>query len=83
LEPQLSPALQWLPHNTDVAPAPPTMGSHPMPPAKKQDLPVFTANSTIPFATPASTTTQQSAPSGNQTDNDKKDVWEVPDTPAH
>ncbi|KAJ4332875.1 histone deacetylase [Ascochyta clinopodiicola] len=81
-EPQPPAALHWLAPNSDTAPTPPTTGSRPMSPARKQDLPVFTANSTIPFAVsgpaPAS---QHSAPADVKAE-DYKDVWEVPETPA-
>ena len=76
-ESQATAALQWLPPNTDTAATPPKIGPHPMQPPKRQDLPVFTANSTIPFAVPGPA--QQSAPIKAE---DYKDVWEVPDTPA-
>lgn len=75
-EPQPSAALNWLPPNMDSAPTPPTISSRPM---SRQDLPVFTANSAIPFAIPTSAPApQQSAPKADA----YKDVWEVPDTPA-
>jgi histone deacetylase HOS3 len=81
-EPQPSAALHWLPPNTDAAPTPPSVGSRPMSPAKKQDLPVFTANGTIPFAMSAPAPTQQDASTATKA-VDYKDVWEVPDTPTH
>jgi histone deacetylase HOS3 len=66
------------------------MESRPMSPARRQDLPVFTASSTIPFAMPASAPAPQqgiSAPAQQNTAmpikaEAYKDVWEVPDTPA-
>lgn len=53
-EPQPSAALHWLPLNTDTVPAPPTTSSQPMSPVRRQDLPIFTAKSIIPFGAPAS-----------------------------
>ncbi|KAF2999851.1 hypothetical protein E8E13_007420 [Curvularia kusanoi] len=52
LEGQTSTALQWLPPNTELAAstATPPSKNRPMSPARRQDLPVFTATSTIPFA---------------------------------
>lgn len=79
MEPQPSAALHWLPPNTDSAPTPPTISSRPMSPAKRQDLPVFTANSAIPFAMPGPAS---AAPQNPPKAEAYKDVWEVPDTPA-
>lgn len=80
--------LQWLPPNTETGPASST-GSRPMSPAsRKQDLPVFTAKSAIPFA-PISDVVgqggaagQQGAPAGLKKEEKAQDIWEVPDTPA-
>ncbi|KAF1923063.1 Arginase/deacetylase [Didymella exigua CBS 183.55] len=81
-EPQASATLQWLAPNTDTAVTPPKTASRPISPAKRQDLPVFSATSTIPFAVPAPPPApQQAAPPAAKTEN-HKDVWEVPDTPA-
>jgi histone deacetylase HOS3 len=88
--------LQWLPLNTDMTPSS-TTGSRPMSPAsKKGDLPVFSANGTIPFASNLDATLQ--GPDAGialgpmlgqqdvvvQAEQEKKfqDMWEVPDTPA-
>lgn len=81
-EPQAPAALHWLPPSTDATATPPKTASRPMSPAKRQDLPVFTANSTIPFAAPAPTSTPQQAPPPAAKAEDYKDAWEVPDTPA-
>lgn len=69
--------LQWLPPNTESGPASAT-GSRPMSPAsRKQDLPVFTASSAIPFA-PITDVVGQ----GVKKEDKEKDIWEVPETPA-
>ncbi|KAH6611860.1 hypothetical protein C7974DRAFT_323721 [Boeremia exigua] len=81
-EPQTPAALHWLSQNAETTAAPLQTGSRPMSPARRQDLPVFTANSTIPFAAPGPAPVPQSAPIGIKAD-DHKDVWAVPDTPAH
>ncbi|KAF9694228.1 hypothetical protein EKO04_008041 [Ascochyta lentis] len=81
-EPQPPAALHWLAPNSDTAPTPPTMGSRPMSPAKKQDLPVFTADGTIPFAVPGPAAALQSSALTNVKAEEYKDVWEVPETPA-
>ncbi|KAH3951888.1 hypothetical protein HBH64_105500 [Parastagonospora nodorum] len=63
--------LQWLPPNTELS------GATPMsPPSKKQDLPVFTADGVIPFASAGAV--QQ----GVKEEENRQDIWEVPDTPA-
>ncbi|KAF2621382.1 Arginase/deacetylase [Macroventuria anomochaeta] len=80
LEPQTSAGLRWLPPNTDTTATPPKMGSRPMSPAMRQDLPLFTANSIIPFAVPAPAPAPQQSASIKA--ENYKDVWEVPDTPA-
>jgi histone deacetylase HOS3 len=86
--------LQWLPPNTDTAPAPMSSESLPtLPPVKRQDLPVFTPDGVIPFAhasspglaTPSADVAR--LPLRNSTDlsvdpEDKKNIWEVPDTLA-
>ncbi|KAJ8106088.1 hypothetical protein OPT61_g9773 [Boeremia exigua] len=77
-ETQAPTALHWMPPNAETN-TPPKTDSRPMSPARRQDLPVFTANSTIPFSAPAP------APAPQQSDikaEGYKDVWEVPDTPA-
>jgi histone deacetylase HOS3 len=81
-EPQASAALHWLPPNTDATATPPKTVSRPMSPARRQDLPVFSAISTIPFAVPAPTSAPQQAPPPAAKAEDRKDLWEVPDTPA-
>lgn len=72
--------------------------SAPRPPSaagKRADLPVFTANGVIPFApnpNVAAPSAQQSVGSGLEcgsgtgklkADEEEKDIWEVPETPAH
>lgn len=87
--------LQWVPSNASTAPTS-TTGSRPMSPAsKRQDLPVFTANGMIPFASnsnavSASHGTTSSMLAGQQAavldvkqEEKVQDIWEVPDTPAH
>jgi histone deacetylase HOS3 len=81
-EPQASAALHWLPPNTDATATSPKTVSRPMSPARRQDLPVFSAISTIPFAVPAPTSAPQQAPPPAAKAEDRKDLWEVPDTPA-
>ncbi|KAF2662574.1 Arginase/deacetylase [Lophiostoma macrostomum CBS 122681] len=82
-EPQA--ALQWMPPNAD-APRPVS------PASKRQDLPVFTANGMIPFASnpnTASTANGTSQPAEHQVlgattkpkVDSKNDIWEV-ETPA-
>ncbi|KAF2029730.1 Arginase/deacetylase [Setomelanomma holmii] len=73
--------LQWLPPHTESAPASST-GSRPMSPAsKRQDLPTFSANGMIPFA-PTSNAGHQGGPATVKDENNRQDLWEIPDTPA-
>ena len=89
-EPQAPAALHWLPPNSDTTATTLKMESRPLSPATRHDLPVFTANSTIPFAVPAfAPAPQQDIPASFQQNPSApikaeayKDVWEVPDTPA-
>ncbi|KAH7062944.1 putative HOS3-like histone deacetylase-like protein [Paraphoma chrysanthemicola] len=78
---QPSAPLQWLPTNTNSGPASST-GSRPMSPAsKRQDLPVFSANGMIPFA-PTVPVGHQSAPAEVKNEENRQDLWEIPETPA-
>lgn len=83
-------ALQWLPPNTAApagAPAPAaapnfpsTVSSAARPPSStgtRQNLPVFTASGTIPFAP-----RPNGVPSGPKTEEKEKNIWEVPETPT-
>ncbi|PSN69391.1 Arginase/deacetylase [Corynespora cassiicola Philippines] len=79
--------LQWMPPNMDTAAPtsgstlPVAKGTWPVSPAaKRQDLPVFTANGSIPFAPAptAATGDVQAAPSKAE----DKEVWDVPETRA-
>jgi histone deacetylase HOS3 len=95
-EPQAPTALHWLPPNTETtSPPPQTTSARPMSPVRRQDLPVFTASGTIPFAVPAVASAQPQSIPNKQEDapirqedvaptkhGDYKDVWDVPDTPA-
>lgn len=95
-EPQVPAALQWLPPNTETTETPPKPASRPLSPAaKRQELPVFTANGTIPFAAAPLPATQHSAPQHSAPQQqgapeqgasivagDVKDVWVEPNTPA-
>lgn len=96
-EHQAPTALHWLPPNTETTspPPPPQTTARSMSPVRRQDLPVFTASGTIPFAVPAATSAQPQSIPVKQEDapikqedaaptkqGDYKDVWEVPDTPA-
>ncbi|KAJ4399212.1 histone deacetylase [Didymella pomorum] len=81
-EPQAPAPLHWLPPNTDATATPPKTASRPMSPARRQDLPVFSATSTIPFAVSAPTFALQQAPPPAAKDEDHKDLSEGPDTPA-
>jgi histone deacetylase HOS3 len=64
--------LQWLPPNTQLA------GSGTMSPASKmQDLPVFTAHGVIPFASSSG-----AGQHGVKDEENRQDVWEIPETPA-
>jgi histone deacetylase HOS3 len=86
--------LQWLPPNTDTAPAPTSESRPVLPPVKRQNLPVFTPDGVIPFAhafspglaTPsddvASLPLRNNADLSIDPEDDKKNIWEVPDTPA-
>jgi histone deacetylase HOS3 len=80
-EPQA--ALQWLPPNAEAA--------RPMSPSsKRQDLPVFSANGMIPFASNASNANGTSLPAEHQVlgattepkVEAKNDIWDVPETPT-
>jgi histone deacetylase HOS3 len=74
--------LQWLPPNAESGPAPST-GPHPMSPAsKRQELPVFSANGMIPFASNSNDVgTGHQAASTQVKPEGRPDLWEVPDTP--
>jgi histone deacetylase HOS3 len=81
-------ALQWLPPNSEDIPTA-TSSTHPMSPAsKKQDLPVFSANGVIPFAShtiPSSTTSSvlgYQCVSTDVKEESSQDIWEIPETPA-
>ncbi|ORY01744.1 putative HOS3-like histone deacetylase [Clohesyomyces aquaticus] len=80
--------LQWLPPNTDAAlpsaalPTNTAAAVRPMTPSsKRQDLPVFTANGVIPFASNPNAA-GNTVRGGEAKKNEEKDVWEVPETPA-
>ncbi|KAF1843232.1 Arginase/deacetylase [Cucurbitaria berberidis CBS 394.84] len=90
-------APNWrVPPKTDTTPSSSTTGSRPMSPAsKKADLPVFSANGVIPFASSVNAAAamnpsamagfvpgQQGAAAGVKKEESSKDMWEVPDTPA-
>jgi histone deacetylase HOS3 len=81
-EPQAPTTLNWLPPNTDATGTPPKSTSRPMSPARRQDLPVFSATSAIPFAVPAPTSAPQPSSLPAAKAEDYQDVWKVPDTPA-
>ncbi|KAF2243076.1 Arginase/deacetylase [Trematosphaeria pertusa] len=84
--------LQWMPPNSDAGlSTTSTSESRPMSPStKRQDLPVFTANGMIPFASnPAAATSASGTVSAEMRNGDSvkseekaKDIWDVPDTPA-
>ncbi|OAL45846.1 Arginase/deacetylase [Pyrenochaeta sp. DS3sAY3a] len=91
---QTSPPLQWVPANTGNL-ARTTSNSRPMSPAsKRQDLPTFTANGVIPFASVATSggakvgaqsgnmAGQQGAAVGVKAEEKREDLWDIPDTPA-
>ena len=56
------------------------------PPSKRADLPVFTANGAIPFASGSNESENASRPEypgvGIKNEEKVRDMWEVPDTPA-
>jgi histone deacetylase HOS3 len=83
--PQASATLQWVAntHAEDTTmPGVPIMS----PSSKKGDLPVFTANGAIPFASNSNETTNTFRPEHTGVEVKKegsmRDIWEVPDTPA-
>jgi histone deacetylase HOS3 len=62
-------------------------GYRPMsPPGRKQDLPVFSSNGVIPFASQTNTAATSSSEVGQhgsmQKEQDKQDIWEIQETPA-
>lgn len=73
---QVSAPVQWVPNSNSGRAS--STGSRPMSPvSKRQDLPVFTASSAIPFASqPASVM------SGVKKEEHGDDLWEIPETPA-
>ncbi|KAF2824171.1 Arginase/deacetylase [Ophiobolus disseminans] len=77
---QVSAPLQWIPANTNSGPVLST-GSRPMSPAsKRQDLPVFTASSAIPFASSSAAAATGFASVKKEEHGD--DLWDIPETPA-
>ncbi|CAN9301147.1 unnamed protein product [Alternaria alternata] len=83
--PQASATLQWVAntHAEDTTmPGVPLMS----PPSKRADLPVFTANGAIPFASGSNDLENASRPEypgvGIKNEEKVRDMWEVPDTPA-
>lgn len=84
-----SSSLQWLPPNADTAPSSVTHSRPLSPASRKEDLPIFTADGVIPFA--ANTQSigatldvgNQAVQSTKVEDEAAKDLWEVPETPAH
>ena len=52
------------------------------PPSKRGDLPVFSANGKIPFASNVSASGHTATGIQPKMEENAKDIWEVPDTPA-
>lgn len=86
--PQTSASLQWLPPNAETCFDPAT-GPLPMsPPSRKENLPVFSANGVIPFASNSQIATSGTAPEQHvahtaiKNEETVADMWEVPETPT-
>jgi histone deacetylase HOS3 len=78
--------MQRLDENVNYTPTA-EFGYRPMsPPGRKQDLPVFSSNGVIPFASQTNTAATSSSEVGQhgsmQKEQDKQDIWEIPETPA-
>ncbi|KAF1830058.1 Arginase/deacetylase [Decorospora gaudefroyi] len=80
-DPQASATLQWV-SNTHAESADVTGGQDMSPASKRGGLPVFTANGAIPFASSPNGVFGQQGAAAQVREEEAKDIWEVPDTPA-
>lgn len=74
--------LQWLPPNTDDSSEIAAKNLPTSPAGRKQDLPVFTAKGKIPFAPNGTFPGPQGAPVAIKKEDNRQDLWDVPDTPT-